>query len=659
MSKDEKDTFDNELTRDDIVTVIPDPEGNDDKIGGLPNVFPDEEPDLSDLPGKIDTEELVEEVEEIELPPEELPPEGGLLSLLPWKRRGGFEEELPPEVQEEESVQEEIKEIKEEPKIEIKEAEVKPADEKIDVNYPTIPKNAPELIWSENAKEEKVASKAENLEDDKTSERPLIGSIDHPVKADEVDETDENEFYISSESLGKAQRTGAGSSFSDTIDIPIILNRHREDTTPHKTVSQIKEPGVQSEKPAVKATVKPTAKTAAKSAVKPALKVAQPIKPGNKMNKAEGEKKAPIEAEKTDSKADLPMAKKRHVPYFYIIYFALIVLFFVALFITIGVIKGKLADYEASRPYNYVDKVMSEYFEPGDAEALVKLSGYEENPYEDRGEVVSLVESFLQKGAEYYSIASSDEKLLKFAVRAGDLKFAELTMAPTGEHDGAGYDKYDVSSVNLMIAGSEVVNIKAPESAKVFLNGKELTDDYITDTIPAERDRHIPDEVPLDDFVTYEVKGLIAKPEVTALDKYGNRVDALSDGGAFYDIPKTYADMTEEVKERALAAGEALAAYMQLDAAFGEIGQYVDPASDLYSDLATSEVKWANEHNGYDIQDPSVSEYDIWSEDIYSVRVKFNHVLFNWGGNFENAFDTTFYYRWNGYKWLIYDSHVN
>ncbi len=373
------------------------------------------------------------------------------------------------------------------------------------------------------------------------------------------------------------------------------------------------------------------------------------------------------DAEKTEARREKYKssgrgARSRRGSVFYLFYFAFLILFFVALFFALELVKSKLAAYEESRPYNYADRVMSEYFGKGDAEGLVERSGYGVSPFEKREDVVALVEGFLDAGAECYSVSSGDRTTLRYAVRSGELKFAEFTLKTTGEVDRGGYDVWGLDSIELMIGGTNAINISSPLGGKVFVNGVELTDEYEVSREVYERDPKLPEDVYPEGRAVYEVTRLIGTPTVTATDRYGADVTGritVTDG-VFYDVPHTFCDVTDDVRERAMAAGEALASYMQKDAPFGSVAQYVDPASDLYRDLATSDVRWANEHNGYSIENGEVSEYVIHSPTVYSVRVRFTHVLYNWGGNFENDFDTTFYYRLTeDGRWLIYDSHVN
>ena len=349
---------------------------------------------------------------------------------------------------------------------------------------------------------------------------------------------------------------------------------------------------------------------------------------------------------------------KKTIPVFYIVYFTLVIVFLTALFFVLKAVKIKLANYEASRPYHVADAVMEDYFKPGDAEKLMRTAGFAENEYEDGSVATGVVEDFLNSDPQYYAIISSADEQ-KYAVSSGELKFATFTIAPSGERDEAGYDIWKLQNIELLIAGGESICITAPGDAKVFVNGREMTDKETVNVVTLERDGHLPEEIAPETRVVYEIKGLIEKPTVTAVDRYGVAVSDITEKDNNYTVPKTYAVITDEVRDLALAAGEQFAAYTQLDANFYSIGQYVDPASDLYSNLLHTDVIWADPHNGYSIENPSVSEYNVYSDSLYSVRVKFLHVLYNWGGNFENEFDTTFYYRWNGEKWLIYDSQVN
>ncbi len=389
-------------------------------------------------------------------------------------------------------------------------------------------------------------------------------------------------------------------------------------------------------------------------------------KVSSKKEKAKKDLTRGVQAAKKDTEAASSAAAakrrgKKKVSYFYLFYFALVVLFLAALFFFLETVRTKLADYEASRPYNYINKIMDDCFKPGDAEKIIEASGYETGLFDRKEDVVSLVEDFLSQGTEYYSISTLNEGELKYAVRSGDLKFAEVTMAPNGEHDGAGYDVYGLTSMKLLIGGTYAVNISSPGDGKVFLNGIPIPDEYIVDRVEYENDPRVPDDIPNESRVTYEVTGMIGEPVVTAIDRYGNDVTDLMTvtDNVFYDVPYTYAVMTDDVYERAIGAGEAIAAFMQKDAGFWNAAQYIDPASDLYRDLQTSDVRWANEHNGYSIEDPSVTEFVMWSDSFYSVRVRFTHVLYRWGGNFENYFDTTFFYKAIDGKWLITASRVN
>ena len=180
--------------------------------------------------------------------------------------------------------------------------------------------------------------------------------------------------------------------------------------------------------------------------------------------------------------------KRKRVSLFYVIYFTLILVFFACLFFALIVVKQKLISYESSRPYKYMERVIAEKFVPGGAEELLELAHYEASPFDERSDAVALVEEYLSAGVDYYEVTSGNDTDLKWALTSEGLKFAVITMTPSGEVDESGYPVYVLSSVEMMIGGTHAVNIASPGDSTVYLNGIQLTDAYVTETETLERD---------------------------------------------------------------------------------------------------------------------------------------------------------------------------
>lgn len=357
------------------------------------------------------------------------------------------------------------------------------------------------------------------------------------------------------------------------------------------------------------------------------------------------------------------MENTKRVSVFYIIYFTLIILFVAGLFASLLFLKDYLKDFEASRPIHTVEAVVEEYFLSEDKYGLLEESGYEIPEFSSESAVLEYLDSVIaEDDLQYYSIGGDDKNLI-YSVVSNNLRIATVTIELLDAPNESGFPVYELSDISLTIGGSAGVSIKAPVGYTVYINGHELTEEYVYGEVEeTESCNHMFGEAEGVKYVTYKLTGIFGDPDVTAKDNHDLPAQNIeSDGnGVFYTIGINYGEMPDELKDRILKASECYAAYMQKDMGFGGIAGYVDRTSELYTNLRTSAVKWANEHKGYRIVDPEVSEFYYYDENIFSCRVRFVHLLIgNNGNNFENEFDMTFYCRNINGKFMIYDSHVN
>lgn len=357
------------------------------------------------------------------------------------------------------------------------------------------------------------------------------------------------------------------------------------------------------------------------------------------------------------------MREKRTVSVFYIVYFALIVLFLAALFAGLQLVKDYLGGYEASLPIRTMEAVAEEYFLADDKTELLLKSGFEVPRYSSVNDVIAYLDTVIDSEDLHYYSVGGDERYLTYSVVSGQLKVATVTLELSDTPDGDGFPVYSLSDIELTIGGSSGVSIQAPVGYTVYVNGYELGAEQINgEPEPSESCSHMYGDAVGISIVTYKLTGIFGEPKVSAVDNNGNSVQGITsdEENVFYNVPVNYGEIPEDLAARVLAASECYAAYMQKDMEFGRIAAYVDRSSELYTNLRTSAVKWANPHRGYSIVDPEITEFYFYNDDVFSCRVRFVHLLHGYGGNdFENEFDMTFYLR-NVYgKYMIYDSHVN
>ena len=353
--------------------------------------------------------------------------------------------------------------------------------------------------------------------------------------------------------------------------------------------------------------------------------------------------------------------KNKRFPVFYTIYFTLIVLFIVGLFTGLIFLNDYLEAYENTRPWHAMERVMNEYFLTDDKSPLLLKSGYSVPKYSSISDVLAYLGDAIDPDDIAYYKTSSDETKTVYNVVSKDLKIAsvELTLGEKGEKEP--FAEYELSKLSLTIGGSTGLSVKAPTGYPVFVNGYELTSEYLTgEAEQTESCKHMYGDAQGITYVTYTLEGLFGEPIVTA--KTNDRKSAAKvssdETKVFYTVEPSYSEPDEELSSMILAASEYYAAYMQGDVPFGKVSPYLDRESDLYVNVKTSDTRWVIDHNGYSTENPEISEFYFYSDDVFSCRVKFTHVLHGYGGNtYEENFDETFYFRNVNGSFLIYDSY--
>lgn len=355
---------------------------------------------------------------------------------------------------------------------------------------------------------------------------------------------------------------------------------------------------------------------------------------------------------------------RRPFPLFYKILISFVAVFLIALTVCLFVIHAYLAEYESVQPYKVVEETIETYFKTSDKQLVIEKSGYELPDFTTRALVEEKLSELVSNSEiTYYSVTPSDGADASYAIVAKDLKIAVVDLVKCIDKSDKGFDKYMLSGIRLTIGSSGALTVSASDDVTVFINGRPVGEEYIVGepekTLSWE---HMHDDVSGITIVTYRIEGLFDDPDITARSKNGISLPVIKKDGdkPVYEVPLTYDEPTEEMRNLILDASEAYAAYMQKDAPFNRIAKYVYRNCDLYTDLRTSDIRWVNEHTGYEIEDPEISELYYYDENTFSCRVTFVHVLTGgYGGTYRNVFDMTYYFRFIDGSWLIYDSQVN
>ena len=352
--------------------------------------------------------------------------------------------------------------------------------------------------------------------------------------------------------------------------------------------------------------------------------------------------------------------QRRHFPVFYCIYFLFIGLFLVGLYLGLGVVREYLADYEDAQPQYKAEAVFRELYNDRDYSKIIEICAPQTTEFENTDAVARyLVEFTAGKEITYNSITTGLESTLKYIVKADGVKFSAFTLTKGTKTTPKGVPLYELDKVELYTAGQQSVAVIAPSGYTVLLDGTALSDTYRTDYRSEHNScAHMPDGTEGIVYIGYEVTGLYYPPDsVQVINREGINVPVVQkeDGSYFADF--MYSDtLKAEHSEYIISAAKALAAYMQNDGRFAAIGAYLDPSSDLYTNVKSSETYFVIDHTSYTFEDVKTSEFYAYDENTFSCRVSFTHVLKRTGSkDYRDYLDMTFYLRKVDGNYLIYD----
>lgn len=358
------------------------------------------------------------------------------------------------------------------------------------------------------------------------------------------------------------------------------------------------------------------------------------------------------------------MKKTRRFPIFYTIYALLVIVSLILIHVALGKVTEYLADYEAAQPQYEAERVFNDYY-GGDFSSLVALCETTLTPYENTGAVIQYLADFTEgKEITYSAITTGLDTSVRYIVKADDIKFSSFTLRESDEKSPLGFTLYKASEFEIYCVGTESVRITAPKGYTVSVNGVALDDTALTGSVTEDKScDYMPEGVEGIVFLEYKVDGLYFPPEsVTVTAPDGRTCEVENTAENEYSATFLYDDTAkDEHSAYVLEAAQAIAKYMQNDAKFYTPSVYIDPESELYENVRTSQTIWAIGHVSYSFEDAAVTEFYMYDENTFSCRVSFTHVLkysqYSSLEDYRDYIDTTYFFRRVGDKFLMYDRY--
>lgn len=224
-------------------------------------------------------------------------------------------------------------------------------------------------------------------------------------------------------------------------------------------------------------------------------------------------------------------------------------------------------------------------------------------------------------GAEAFRAMEYTDEQPVYVLKDGAETLARITL--TGSELN-----WNVSGVELLVKGSESASTRVATGSRVFCNGTELSADYIVNS-----DSYFKYDTLRDSLInpvswnTYEVSGLLTKPELTVEPPAGGIITETAEGDFLLCLDaasgKTYAD-------KAVAFVKAYLFYYlsgsnNLWGNLYNVQTHLVPGTNANKKMAeTSDgVYWLAPHYNIDTSDMSAGDVVIWADNCYSVDVTY------------------------------------
>ncbi len=335
----------------------------------------------------------------------------------------------------------------------------------------------------------------------------------------------------------------------------------------------------------------------------------------------------------------------KNKPLFYKIYFSVIAVFLVLLIIGLFVLNSVLKVYEAAQPVGYMNGIITEYLQKGDLYGAAQKYGISLSKYESEKDVNAAFKALV--GNKKLTVASSGKKLEGYTevynVKAGDEALLTFFLKKAEKGGKYGIKGYEVGVAECDKDIYKHYEVRIPSDVKLVINGVEVkNEDRVDLKLPEILTTKIGDKqvvthqsFKLDNFIS-------DKFEIKAYATDGSEV-AVNEANGVYTVAQVIeAAELESLKTHALNASQGYAKFMQEDASLYSISRFFDTSTEFYKYVRKTEL-WVWTHTGYRFEDVTFSEAHKYTDNLYSCRVTFTHIL-TWGNKvYKDYFDKYVY----------------
>lgn len=322
------------------------------------------------------------------------------------------------------------------------------------------------------------------------------------------------------------------------------------------------------------------------------------------------------------------------------------------------------ARYEDSLPYHTAEAI-TQKFNDHDVDYIVAsmTSKPVVTDFEEESVIAEYVESMISgKSFVYVETDSSREDEPEYYIKTDDgilvarveLKEDKSVSLPYG------FKAWEEESLEFFTAASYNVDISAPETYTVYINGVEVTDTYLDgEIVPSELTQYVDPYAVIPGTANYLVKGLYKRPTVTAVDYLGNECECVYDSQNDKYVVGFIKDFEgrEELEEFAISFTSTFANYISQDAGNYALDKYFPSGSSALSYIKrNSSRELYTRHGAVSIHNEEIKDVIVYSDEVVYMEIYVEQWMeMYWGSDEPEVIptDAHVYFVYINDRWLV------
>lgn len=338
---------------------------------------------------------------------------------------------------------------------------------------------------------------------------------------------------------------------------------------------------------------------------------------------------------------------------FYKIYFTVICVFVLLIVAFLFFLGSWLKGFESTQPETMVNSIIEEYLKSDNFYRITDMTDLSVSPYESKENINNfIINEVKDKKITTSSTASKIEGCdVAYTIKADDKKLLTVYFKKI-EDSSQMFNRYEIMSAAFDSSLFKSVTVTMPEKCEIKVNGIEFNKENIkTLSLPEIPKNYKSENLKTDSFVTID-KLLSDQPLIEA-SQNGVKLEVFKKDTQYRVADYINDSLSDRLSSFAVDASKTYSSYMQLDANLEDIKKYFATDTDFYTNLRTSLVIFALDHESFSFEDVKVHSIHKFSDNLYSCHVSMTQVLVRNGNDYRDYYNKNVFICVNGDKMSV------